>query len=68
MQNTLTKPKKKTIIDRAPEMSTRQLNIEVDKRINGIMSGHVKGEKLEQLKNEATQLATMILRRGGVRV
>jgi len=60
--NTQTK-RKRTILDSAPEMSRKEINDEVDKRIVAIQSGKIEGEKLKNLMLEAAHLARMYLRR-----
>jgi len=45
-------------------MSTLQLNEEVNRRLNGIMSGKIHGAELNKLKNEASIISRTILRRG----
>lgn len=62
--NTLAQ-KKETILDRATTMSSQDINKEIDRRLNGITSGYVKGKELLRLESEASALAKMVLRRNG---
>jgi hypothetical protein len=44
-------------------LSKIELQEEVDKRLNAIISGTIKGEHLEALKEEASKMAKVLLRR-----
>jgi hypothetical protein len=51
------------IIEDAPGMSKQQLQENIDKHIDLISSGTLKGKQLEQAKAEARTLAVLKLRR-----
>jgi hypothetical protein len=55
------KPSK--LMQKAPKMSGEELQKNIDKQLDAIVSGKLKGEKLELAKLEAQMLAIMKLRR-----
>ena len=52
------------VLEKAPTMSKKELEREINHRIDLIMSGDITGEDLVQLKAEAKALAALKLRRG----
>ena len=67
MNGTLVKPKidfESEIVSRAHNLSGRQIQDEIDKRIVSVASKKFRGEKLRRLKTEAIYLAVSLLRKG----